>query len=749
MKLKEELNDYSNYHSFEMFNSKFNECIEETCKLEKPKITKRNRITNPWITQGLINSIDKKNRLYKIWQKSKNMKNKTGDPKLYEAYKSHRRLLKNLIISAKKMYYASKFEKNEGNMKKTWDIINKLRGKSKNEIKPNFCIDNERIICRRLIANKFNDYFTSLAINLNKSAQDGIDKDSIPQPDTYLAPPCPSSIFLEDCTDNEIIEIIKEFENGKASDIPVVIVKATTSIISPILCKLYNNCMLTGTFPNILKTAKITPVYKKGNRECFENYRPIATLPIFGKIFEKLIYSRIYRFLIAKNILVDTQFGFRKGHSTSHAINYSVNIINDARMANKHVIGLFIDLSKAFDTIHHQILLQKLQNYGIRGVAFNLIESYLTDRMQYTSVLGHNSDHKKVLYGVPQGSVLGPLLFLLYINDLTNSYCIDSNIKFVLYADDTNIFIIASSREAAIQKANELLLNINKYMLSNLLHINIDKCCYIHFPPSRTFIGDGNKTDIKLNNIIIKEVTEAKFLGVIIDKNLTWLPHLEYVKTKLKLSMSIISRIKYNIPTKNYKSLYYSLFESHMSYCISVWGGVSKTNLNKLFVTQKQCIRILFGDSNKQNEKLETAARCRPFGDQKLGNKFHCKEHTKPLFQKIGLLAVQNVHKYQTCLEIIKILKYRTPISIYSLLNQSSRECSELLILPRNSNTFLYHASKIWNTALKNIIVKSNKDISTLKLATFKLNFKECLLNMQNMSDPLEWIPDNFDIQHL
>ena len=153
--------------------------------------------------------------------------------------------------------------------------------------------------------------------------------------------------------------------------------------------------MTDGTFPETLNVVKITPIYKKGNRENIENYRPISTLPIFGKIFKKIIYNRLYKFLISKNILTEYQFGFRKNHSTHHAIHHSVNFINEARKHKKHVIGIFIDLSKAFDTIDHTIMLRKLYNYGIRGVSHNLLSSYLTGRKQNTSILGENSKTKR------------------------------------------------------------------------------------------------------------------------------------------------------------------------------------------------------------------------------------------------------------------------------------------------------------------------------------------------------------------
>ena len=226
--------------------------------------------------------------------------------------------------------------------------------------------------------------------------------------------------------------------------------------------------MKVGKFPDELKLGKITPIYKKESDELLENYRPVSTLPIFGKIFEKIIYSRLYNYFVSKGILHDRQFGFRKQHLTSHVLNYSIDKIKQS--IEKGDLGIFIDLSKAFDTIDHKILINKLNHCGVRGNTLSLTESYLSNRKQCVSALGEISEQLVVIFGVPQGSCLDPLLFLIYINDISN---ICKSNELILFADDTNIFV--KSKQEVYIEANMILKQLSIYTMLNKLHVNLKK----------------------------------------------------------------------------------------------------------------------------------------------------------------------------------------------------------------------------------------------------------------------------------
>ena len=274
------------------------------------------------------------------------------------------------------------------------------------------------------------------------------------------------------------------------------------------------------------------------------------------------------------------------------------------KLDNKeYVLGIFIDLSKAFDTIDHKNLIDKLSHYGVRGKTNKLIESYLSNRYQYTDCLGEKSESLEITFGVPQGSVLGPLLFLIYINDIIN--CSDQG-EFVLFADDTNIFVSSRSLHEAFAKANNLLVSLSKYMTLNKLHINMSKCNYILFRPKTKKVDQPDPfLELKIGNTVIKQVKHTKFLGVTIDENLNWEQHTKDLKRKLYYSISTLSYLRKNIPEHLYKEIYYTLFESHICYCLSVYGGASPNTLTQIHKIQKKALRVLFGDIEAFKDKFK------------------------------------------------------------------------------------------------------------------------------------------------
>ena len=751
----------SDEKGFAEFSMCINETVDECFRIDpatKLK-SKRNRLDNPWVTNGLIKSINYKNFLYKKWKSSKNSKDKLGDLNIYEKYKNYRKKLTYLIRAAKNMFYSKKFDQCKGNSKQTWQLINELRGKCKNKVKSSFIINGTEIKNRRLIADEFNKYFTSVAAKLNdySSADNGIPIIEIPHFSKYIGKRISDSMYFEPCTADELDSIIKDLDNSKASDIPIRVLKICKQTFIPYLTIFFNKFIELGIFPGISKIGQITPIFKKGDPQLMQNYRPISTLPCLGKIFEKVIYTRLYKFCISKKIIYENQFGFRSHHSTTHAVNYSIDkIIHNIENKN-HVLGIFIDLSKAFDTINHDKLIHKLENYGIRGLPLQLLKSYMNNRKQLTNFGGLKSNLETIIFGVPQGSVLGPLLFLIYINDIVQSSSLG---HFVLFADDTNIFVTANSEKEVYTKANELLREINLYMLSNQLHINTEKCIYMYFRPRLN--NNERKTCARirvvgsdhlllLNGQKIKKTDKARFLGIVIDENLNWDMHLEHIEQKLNSCIITIKRIKKFIPKDHYKKLYHTLFESHLTYGITAWGSCSPYKLNKIFSIQKRCLRLLFGKQLNYDhaEYYKTCARARPYNSKQKLLKNFVLEHTKPLFKEYNLLTVQNLHKLYTINEIFKIQKYRYPISLCNFLHSQSNTPRQgrknQLILPNyrlniSRSQFLFCGIDIWNNLVAGLDLLTDFSISTCYV---KKKFKEILTKKQNLGSIIHWEKHN------
>ena len=487
------------------------------------------------------------------------------------------------------------------------------------------------------------------------------------------------------------------------------------------MIEIYNKCYKDGYFPDELKVAKVIPLYKnKGNIEDIGNYRPISMLSVFSKLFEKLIHKRMTDYLTENEIINNSQYGFRAAHSTLHALVNATENLYKSLDKNLHTLGIFIDFSKAFDTINHDILCSKLENYGIHGNMLKLIKNYLSNRTQYVNYGGNNSSQLPILHGIPQGSVLGPLRFILFLNDIVN---LSGLAQFVLFADDANIFVSHINRSSLYQLSNTILSEIYNYCCANKLIINFDKCCFIEFKCK----DSSPEYSLNVLNHKIEEVDKCKFLGVHINSDLDWSDHMMHVKKQVSRSIGALYSVKSSIPQKNLRSIYFALVQPYLIYNLPLWGSNHTSKyFNDLFILQKKAIRII---TNKTT---------------KIGNKF---QNTKQLFKKTHILTLHNMYFYFTASEGRRIIDAGKPARIYDYFDISPR--SHLLLLPKykkeklKSSSFIFNASKIINYFSTNHI--SYRDISQSK---FKILLKRHLMALQSKSlnsDP-NWLPSNFSI---
>ena len=317
-----------------------------------------------------------------------------------------------------------------------------------------------------------------------------------------------------------------------------------------------------------MKIAKVIPLFKSGDTTSFSNYRPVSVLPVFSKILERIMYNRLLAFINNNNLLYDYQFGFRNKRSPNLALIFLVDKISTALENGEYVLGLFLDFSKAFDTVDHEILFLKLEHYGIRGNALALFKNYLSNRSQYVVYNGLQSSKQRITCGVPQGSILGPLLFLIYINDLGDV----SDVLFtLLFADDSNLFLSGTNPDELINKMNTELIKIVKWLEVNKLSLNLDKTHFMIFRKGKSKVTINN--DLMIKNVKIKQEQHTKFLGVILDQRLTFLNHIMLIKGKMARALGVLYKCKKSLKQNTLLTLYNAFLYPYINYCISVWGN--------------------------------------------------------------------------------------------------------------------------------------------------------------------------------
>jgi len=575
-------------------------------------------------------------------------------------------------------------------MRKTWDVIKEVICRAKGHTKTTQLLINNRISEDPVeIAENFNDYFSNVGSNLAKNFPS--DNAEFSQ---YLKGSFMQSMVLKSVTQEEIRKIVLNLKNGAPGHdgIRADTLKSIIDYIINPLTHISELSIMQGYFPHELKLAKVIPIFKSGDSTLCKNYRPISLLSVFSKILEKLMYDRLNNYLNKQAILYTYQFGFQKNKSTHMALICLMDKLVTALDSGEFAIGIYMDFSKAFDTVDIDILLQKLYFYGIRGPAYDWFLSYLSGRKQYVACNSVNSSTRSIHFGVPQGSNLGPLLFLIYINDLAY---VSSRLFSILFADDSNFFLTGTNPDTMIRIINEDMHYIVAWLRANKLTLNVDKTHFMLFSPSRKKYEISE--NVVIQNSTIEHVHFTKFLGVIIDSNLSWKNHISYISSKIAKNIGVLCRGRKIFNNETMLSLYNALILPYLTYCIHIWGSAYKTYINQLVLLQKRAIRLIAGVPHRT--------------------------HTKELFHTYNILPVENLYKYTIALFIYKLHHNILPDFGFNLIymsdihNYITRNCNCIQI-PRfhtefGKRSFNYSAIIMWNEIVS--VINCNSTIGSFK----------------------------------
>ena len=676
--------------AFTQFHNIYKNAFETSFPIIKVKFQYNNR--KPWLLKGLRSSIKQKNKLYVKSIRCPTLSNE-------RAYKDYKKALTRALVAAEKSHVQDLLARNKSNLGKSWKIIKGILNKNNSKnVQSTFCANGRLISDKNEIAEQFNNFFVNIGPTLSNKIPftEGDIHDYLTRSQTR--------ILLNPVNEAEVLEVIKNLKDSSSGwdEIDASNLKISSTTIVVPFTHICNLSLLNGVFPKELKTARVCPIFKNGNPMHFVQYRPVSVLPVMSKVLEKIMYNRVYSFLQDLKLLYEFQFGFRPKHSTELALMLSVDKIISALDRNNCVLGVFLDFSKAFDTIDHNILLQKLDNYGIRGVANDWFGSYLKDRYQYVCYDGTNSGYRKIVCGVPQGSILGPLLFLIYINDLA-SICKD--IFPVMYADDSNLFVEGSDIEVLQTTMNRELVKVSLWLKLNRLSLNIDKTHFMIFKKPRRRIGFVPK--ILIDSQPIHQISKTKFLGVYIDEHLTWQAHINYIAGKVSRGIGILKKAKKYLNRSTLHLLYYTFIYPYIGYCNIIWGNTYSTYLYKLQILQKKIVRLI--------------------------DNLRFRAHTAESFKRLRILKCREIHKYQIGQFVYKHKENLFP-PLFSYLFYTNTHGHDT----RTRNRYLTHRyyTDLSRRSLRHDgILFWNKICDTIGTCTtvdvFKVRLKEYLLEAQ------------------